>query len=127
MALRDWAREAAYTFVYALTGPGQGIRAILMYHSVGAMPSYGVPLPAFRDQMRFLAAHFQVVRLCDLPAAPEGGPPDANVAVVTLDDGCLDAHELALPVLEELGNKATFSSSQGCWAKPCGRESVRSA
>lgn len=84
---------------------------ILLYHSVSREEAgnvYSLPLAAFEQQMEFLRSHFKTVRLCDLAKAMETQPPDVNLACVTFDDGCLDNYEVALPVLERFGIKATF-------------------
>lgn len=111
MSLKDTIRNAIYRFFYALTGPGRGVRVILLYHSVSrerVRHSYSLPLSAFKQQMEFLQSHFKIVCLCDLAKAMESEPPDANIACVTFDDGCLDNYDVALPILQCFGIKATF-------------------
>lgn len=108
MRLKDRLRETLYSLLYALTGPGQGLRVILLYHSVGTAAPYGISPEVFEAQMRLLVERFKVVRISDLPLAVQDEPPGTNVAVVTFDDGCLDNYEVALPILDRLGIKATF-------------------
>jgi peptidoglycan/xylan/chitin deacetylase (PgdA/CDA1 family) len=113
MSLRDQARNALLQLLlYRVSGPGAGVRVILLYHSVSLEGAgrgvYTLPLAAFERQMELLQQRFKIVRLCDLAKAMEAEPPDTNLACVTFDDGCLDNYEVALPVLERLGIKATF-------------------
>ncbi len=108
MQLKDRLREILYLFLYALIGPGEGVQVILLYHSVGTAAPYGISPEVFEAQMGLLAERFTVVRLSDLPLAVQAGPPGSNIAVVTFDDGCLDNYEVALPILERFGIKATF-------------------
>jgi peptidoglycan/xylan/chitin deacetylase (PgdA/CDA1 family) len=67
---------------------------------------------AFARQTGMLTERFQVVRLRDL-AATMATAGAANVATVTFDDGIRDNYEVALPVLERLGVKATFFVTTG--------------
>jgi peptidoglycan/xylan/chitin deacetylase (PgdA/CDA1 family) len=113
MSVWDWARNVLLQLLYRVSGPGAGVRVILLYHSVSleggaGREVYTLPLADFERQMEFLQSRFQVVRLCDLAKAMEAQPPDTNLACVTFDDGCVTNYEVALPVLERLGIKATF-------------------
>jgi peptidoglycan/xylan/chitin deacetylase (PgdA/CDA1 family) len=96
----------------AATGPGRGVRVIPLYHSVGQPLENSLDRDVFTRQMSLLAERFRVVRLCDLAAAMTDAGP-ANVAVVTFDDGIRDNHEVALPILERIGLKATFFVTTG--------------
>jgi len=113
MSLKDLAREACYRLLYAWTGQGQGIRVILLYHSVGGEPPFSIPLNAFEQQMELLAERFRIVRLCDLPEALANEPLETNIACVTFDDGYRDNYEVALPILDRFGIKATFFITAG--------------
>lgn len=117
MSLKDWAREGVYRLIYALTGPGQGVRAILLYHSVGSQAPHSVPLSIFQQQMELLMERFKVIRLCDLPKAIASYPSEVNLACVTFDDGYQDNYEHALPVLERFRVKATFFIATGFLGK----------
>jgi peptidoglycan/xylan/chitin deacetylase (PgdA/CDA1 family) len=108
MGMRAWARDTTYQFLHVITGPGRGVRVILLYHSVGLDASHSIPLPMFKQQMESLAKRFTVVLLRDLSAADIALPPGSNIAALTFDDGYLDNFECALPVLEDLGLKGTF-------------------
>lgn len=113
MSVRDWIRNAIYRLIYSFTGPGQGVRVILLYHSVGGDVPYSIPASAFKQQIELLAESFKVVRLCDLPEAMASESPNANIACVTFDDGRRDNYDCALPVLEHFGIKATFFITTG--------------
>jgi len=113
MSVRNWARNAIYRLIYSLAGPGQGVRVILLYHSVGSDAPHSIPVSAFKQQIRLLAESFKVVRLCDLPEAMASESSNANITCVTFDDGRRDNYDCALPVLEYFGIKATFFITTG--------------
>ncbi len=112
MSWRNRARRAVYRALRTATGPGRGVRVIPLYHSVGQSLENSIDRDVFAHQMSLLAERFQIVRLRDLAAAMSSAGP-ANVAVVTFDDGMRDNHEVALPILERLGLKATFFVTTG--------------
>ena len=113
MTVRDRLREGLYRVLSLTGGKRQGVRAILLYHSVGNTTTQSVPLPKFEQQMEWLQEHFQVVRLCDLPKTVATEAPGINIACLTFDDGYQDNFEMALPILESLGLKATFFIATG--------------
>lgn len=113
MNVKGWVRNTLYRFLYSITGPGRGIRVILLYHSVGSDVPNSIPLDVFEHQMEIIANCFRVVRLRDLPNAIASNPTDANIATVTFDDGYLNNYECALPVLQRLGIQATFFVATG--------------
>jgi len=117
MGFRDWARHSAYRCLYGLTGPGRGIRIILLYHSVDAGKPHSISPDIFEQQMELLTRRFKIVRLCDLPEAMGSAPAETNLACVTFDDGYRDNYEQALPLLEKLGVKATFFIVAGLLGK----------
>jgi len=112
MSFQDWVRNAFLQLLYRVSGPGAGVRVIVLYHSVSlegvGRGVFTLPLTDFERQMGFLQQRFKIVRLCDLAKAMETELPERNLACVTFDDGCLDNYEVALPVLERLGIKGTF-------------------
>lgn len=92
---------------------------ILTYHSVGAseggapscldLTGMRVSPREFRKQMEYVAKHYNTVTLEDVVRSRSRKstlPPYPSV--ITFDDGYLDAYDNAVPVLEELGLKATF-------------------
>jgi peptidoglycan/xylan/chitin deacetylase (PgdA/CDA1 family) len=93
---------------------------VLTYHRVLAdceclgypFTSLVTPLSAFREQMAWLAAHYQVIPLGEAVknagAEGKGGSKDRPRLCVTFDDGYADNYELAAPILDELGLRATF-------------------
>jgi peptidoglycan/xylan/chitin deacetylase (PgdA/CDA1 family) len=90
---------------------------VLTYHRVMAdsecrgypFASLVTPLSAFREQMRWLAAHYQVLPLGEaVPKARAAGAEDRPYVCVTFDDGYGDNYALAAPILDGLGLRATF-------------------
>jgi peptidoglycan/xylan/chitin deacetylase (PgdA/CDA1 family) len=89
---------------------------ILMYHLIGgaddprALPGLVVPTALFRAQLDALrSAGWRSIGLDSLAAALNGGPmPGPRSFVITVDDGHEDGFTQALPVLQALGDTATF-------------------
>jgi peptidoglycan/xylan/chitin deacetylase (PgdA/CDA1 family) len=115
--MRSMVRNAVYRLLYSITGSGQGIRVILLYHSIGIDGPHSVPLPLFEQQMKIVAKQFQIVCLRDLPSTITSVHADTNIACVTFDDGYRDNYNYAVPVLERLGIKATFFVTTGFLGK----------
>lgn len=84
-----------------------GVR-ILAYHRVSPEPdALAVTPPRFRQQMEFLAATgYRAVGAAEAVAALEA-PGQARIIGLTFDDGYRDVVDNALPVLAELGFRAT--------------------
>ena len=62
----------------------------------------------FRAQLTLLrSAGFRFVTMAELARAGAGGPPPPGLAAITFDDGMRNNHEVALPILRELGIPAT--------------------
>lgn len=91
---------------------------ILNYHRILEAPD---PLlksepdvDTFRWQMELLAECFNVLPLYDaVRALPDGSLPPCAVCV-SFDDGYRSTHDLALPILRELGLPATVFVTTGC-------------
>ncbi len=62
----------------------------------------------FRRQMKLLARHGTPITVADLLRALEGGSLPKNPVMVTFDDGYRSCHDVALPILREVGVPATF-------------------
>jgi len=86
---------------------------ILCYHNVVAADarcgdlSLHMPVEAFARQMRWLAAHCEVVSLPQFLGRLESGGLLRGVATVTFDDGYAGVFTHAWPLLVELGIPAT--------------------
>lgn len=88
---------------------------ILMYHRF--LPQHG---QNFDRQCGFLATHYEVVSLADATRRLRHRDPVSNLAVITVDDGYADMHEVAFPILQKHGLPATLFVTTGfvnrtCW------------
>jgi peptidoglycan/xylan/chitin deacetylase (PgdA/CDA1 family) len=111
---RYWVKDALYGMFYLLDGSQTtGFRAILTYHCVGVNLPWGTSLTIFRKQMAYLKEQCEVVPLRDFRDHASSNGSRALVAI-TFDDGTVDHYIQALPVLEDLGLKATFFVVTGC-------------
>jgi peptidoglycan/xylan/chitin deacetylase (PgdA/CDA1 family) len=104
-----------------LTATNQFVRgsvAILKYHSIQEQPghfddSIGLSViqskSAFWEQMEILADRFNPITLDDISSILRGDEemPKRGVAV-TFDDGYADNFEIAAPILDHFGIRATF-------------------
>lgn len=90
---------------------------ILTYHRVldpsqcadYPLPTLAMPEDAFRQQMTWLARHFEVLPVGEALARQSAGARgERPLASVTFDDGYVDNVEIAAPILESLGLRATF-------------------
>jgi peptidoglycan/xylan/chitin deacetylase (PgdA/CDA1 family) len=59
-------------------------------------------------QLAFVTRWFDVVDMADLVAFARGGSLPQNPLLVTFDDGYRDNHDVALPILQRHGVRATF-------------------
>src|SRR5262245_4876385 len=90
--------------------------SIITYHHVAENdPSYPYDpnvadaTPAqFRRQMEIIARYGTPVGIDDLIRAIGGGPLPRNPVMVTFDDGYRSCHDVALPILRDVGVRATF-------------------
>ena len=113
MQIKDKLRNSAYATLRILTGPGNGIRAVLTYHSVGVDASYSVRNGLFEKQIEFLKSRFQIVLLKELREAISSTDSNTGIACITFDDGYKDNYEKALPILERYKVKASFFIATG--------------
>jgi peptidoglycan/xylan/chitin deacetylase (PgdA/CDA1 family) len=67
-----------------------------------------VSVRAFEQYCRFFKEHFRVVALGDLVGRLAQGLSPHRELAITFDDGYLDNHDTAAPILERLGLPATF-------------------
>jgi peptidoglycan/xylan/chitin deacetylase (PgdA/CDA1 family) len=100
--------------------PAQAL-PILAYHRVFDVPP-GYPFDtgvidctpaAFDEQMATLRRHFSVVGIDEVLAFVAGEPLPPNPVMITFDDGYVDNHNLALPILRRHGIRAVFFVSSG--------------
>lgn len=91
--------------------------SILMFHRVHARTDRIFPsepdATRFERLMRFVAGSFRVMRLSDALACLAKGDLPSRSLVITFDDGYADNAEVALPILQRLGLKASFFISTG--------------
>ncbi|HVK72873.1 MAG TPA: polysaccharide deacetylase family protein [Kofleriaceae bacterium] len=92
------------------------VLSILTYHHVcdpgrdyGFDPDTADVTPAqFRRQMELLRQHFTVIGVDQLLAGFDGAELPPNPCLITFDDGYKSNLTVALPILRQLGLKATF-------------------
>jgi peptidoglycan/xylan/chitin deacetylase (PgdA/CDA1 family) len=113
LTMPDWARNSAYRFLYTLSGPGDSVSVILLYHSIGNGTSQSLSLDAFERQLDLLSGRFRVVRLDELRGALASRSPGTSLCAITFDDGFLDNYQHALTALESRRFPATFFVATG--------------
>lgn len=90
---------------------------ILTYHRVLVEADPLLPsepdIGLFREQMSYLARYCQVLPLPEAVARLQAGTLPRRAVCVSFDDGYANNAHVALPVLEELGLKATFFVATG--------------
>jgi peptidoglycan/xylan/chitin deacetylase (PgdA/CDA1 family) len=90
--------------------------SIITYHHIADHePSYpfdpdtaDATRAQFRRQIEMLARYGTPIGVDDLLRAIEGGPLPKNPVMVTFDDGYRSCHDVALPILRQVGVPATF-------------------
>ena len=91
--------------------------SILIYHRVLPAPDALFPdivhALQFEAQMRLLAAAFNVLPLGEAATRLANGSMPPGALSITFDDGYADNAEVALPILQRLGLKATFFVATG--------------
>jgi peptidoglycan/xylan/chitin deacetylase (PgdA/CDA1 family) len=90
---------------------------VLIYHRVLSahdplQPSEPTGIE-FESRMRFAKANFNVISLADGVAGLKRGCLPPRALSITFDDGYRDNHDIALPILLQLGLPATFFVATG--------------
>src|ERR1700733_5285676 len=96
--------------------PGPKTLTILTYHHIADGdasspydPGVADATPAqFRRQMQTLVRFCTPIGIDELVDAIEGAPLPKNPVMVTFDDGYRSCHDVALPILREVGMRAAF-------------------
>ena len=90
---------------------------VLAYHRVLPAPDPmrpGAPtVEEFERRMRWVASNFDVMPLTEAVRALRGNRLPKRALSITFDDGYADNHDLALPVLRQIGLPATFFIATG--------------
>ena len=102
---------------------GRGLWLVLMYHRVGDVTTadpFGMGMCVtpgrFRDHIRFLQEEFEILPAGEmLQRLNQKGWQEGKYASITFDDGYLDNLEVAAPILDELGIRATVFVPTGGW------------
>lgn len=83
---------------------------IIMYHRFSEQPDWrGVSHKEFEEQLKYLKANFNIVRLTELARMlRERKPPGRDTVVLTIDDGYLDFFQIAAPLLVKYEVPATI-------------------
>jgi peptidoglycan/xylan/chitin deacetylase (PgdA/CDA1 family) len=117
---RTGARVALLTLCRVVAGSRPAGHVVLAYHSVGT--AAGVSVAQFERQLDWLCSRMRIARLDQLRA---DGSVTERRAVLTFDDGYLDAHEVVAPMLDERGVPGVFFLTGGrlggrldTWAGP---------
>ena len=109
----------AWRWPLALLSPAghRGRLTVLIFHRVRPEPDPLFPreldAAAFRERLSWLRAWFNVLPLDDAVDALARGSLPVRAAAITFDDGYADNHDVALPILREMGVPATFFIATG--------------
>jgi len=85
-----------------------------MYHSIGNVPAetdifdLHVGPERFREQIEFLASHYEILPLSKLYHHARSGRPTPNSLALTFDDGYANNLSVAAPILREFQAPATL-------------------
>src|SRR5215203_1872262 len=97
--------------------PWSGV-LVLNYHRVGDSTGsvfdrglWSSAADQFADQVRFCKSHFDVISPGDLPAVLSR--KRGRYVLITFDDGYRDNYDVAFPILQSEGVKATFFVATG--------------
>jgi peptidoglycan/xylan/chitin deacetylase (PgdA/CDA1 family) len=99
---------------------------VLNYHRIGSGAgnrfddgAYSATAEDFRDQVRYVRTHFDMLGQDGLlEAASRGFALGRASAIITLDDGYRDSFEVAFPILRDLGVPAFFFIPTGYIDRP---------
>jgi len=98
-------------------GGARGRLSVLIYHRILAVPdpllAGEVDAQAFAGQMALISHHFNVLPLAEAIECLARGALPPRAVCVTFDDGYADNHDVALPILRQLGVPATFFIASG--------------
>ena len=98
-------------------GGSHGRLSILIYHRVQVQTDPLFPeecdAQRFDEQLRQLAACFNVIPLSDAVRGLDRGKLPPRAACITFDDGYADNADVALPILQRYGLSATFFVAAG--------------
>ncbi len=96
---------------------------IVGYHRILPLPDKDYPFneelisatpEEFTRELRYYQRHLDVISMAELHAGLEGRAPlPERPAVITFDDGYFDNHQIALPILREVGLPACFFVATG--------------
>jgi peptidoglycan/xylan/chitin deacetylase (PgdA/CDA1 family) len=112
--LRRWGKAAARSVGPFVAGRFQPRRVILCYHSVHPSRPFRSATPEmFAAHLAWLAEHCDVVPLRTLVSQRTAPGGDRPQVAVTFDDGHVDNHQFALPLLIEHRIPATFYVTTG--------------
>ncbi len=103
VGLRTLMKQGLLGFGYPTTGLERtDTSLVLFYHAIG---DEGIAVREFEKQIRYLKAHFDLIFASEVGAPSKSGR--LRVAV-TFDDGLKNTRDVALPILQKLGVKATI-------------------
>lgn len=114
-------RTGVVDAAFGVRARGTPVLSVVTHHHV-ADPDAGYPFddevadatPAqFRERLEALARRCTLVGIDELCRALAGEPLPRNPALVTFDDGYRSCHEVALPILREVGVRAVFFVATG--------------
>ena len=116
---------AARALVPVVRAVARRTSVILCYHGIGRTTAREDPdflrvdPDAFRTHLELLTAGgFRLVTVADLVERMDGGAPPPGLAAISFDDGLDDNHDVALPILRELGAPATVYVVSGMIGRP---------
>ncbi len=110
-----WMARVAGSCAHATTGPRL---SVLIFHRVLPAPDPLFPgeidAARFRRLMRLVSKGFCVLPLEQAVGLLALGRLPARALAITFDDGYADNHDIAAPILQEMGLPATVFVTSGC-------------